>query len=202
MALDLMRAPYDLVEVPYSDRDELAQLTGGYIYVPVLVLDDGEVLVESRNIVERLVAMPAGKHLVPSPWEGPIWAFHDFSDGALEDVLFRIASPAVRDAWTRPGRARAVHAHQGTEVRRRLRRRLGPRARHPDRKSPSPRGPVAEDLSARPYLFGDTPTLADVSLYAQCIMLDEADPTLLPRISPALVAFARALESVARLRRI
>jgi glutathione S-transferase len=29
--LDLMGAKYDTIEVPYSDRDELARLTGGYI---------------------------------------------------------------------------------------------------------------------------------------------------------------------------
>ena len=35
--------------------------------------------------------------------EGPIWAYADFCDGPLEDVLFRIASPLIRDAWQSPG---------------------------------------------------------------------------------------------------
>src|SRR5438105_9228406 len=85
MVLDLMGQSYETIEVPYSDRDALATLTGGYIYVPVLALDDGTVLTESRNICERLVARPRGARLVPSPLEGPIWAYHDFVDGPLED---------------------------------------------------------------------------------------------------------------------
>ena len=50
--LDLLGARYDLVEVPYGQRDELARLTGGYVYVPVLVDDDGKVVVESCDICE------------------------------------------------------------------------------------------------------------------------------------------------------
>jgi glutathione S-transferase len=50
MVLDLLGRRYDLVEVPYLDRNELAGLTGGYIYVPVLVGDDGRVTTESRSI--------------------------------------------------------------------------------------------------------------------------------------------------------
>src|SRR5262245_52118424 len=103
MLLDLMGARYDLVEVPYLDRDELATLTGGYVYVPVLVHDAGNVITESRTICERLLADPnAAARLTPSPWEGPIWAYADFTDGPLEDVMFRIASPAMRDRWARP----------------------------------------------------------------------------------------------------
>ena len=34
MLLDLLGAAYELVEVPYEDRNELAQLTGGHILVP------------------------------------------------------------------------------------------------------------------------------------------------------------------------
>src|SRR6478736_4468170 len=39
MLLDLIGARYELVEVPYGDRNEIARVTGGYIYVPVLVGD-------------------------------------------------------------------------------------------------------------------------------------------------------------------
>src|SRR5262245_8053817 len=102
MALDLVGARYELVEVQYGDRDELATLTGGYIHVPVLVDDDGKVLVESRTICEKLVEKDKTGRLVPSPLEGPIWGYVDFTDGVLEDPLFKIASPAVRDAWKRP----------------------------------------------------------------------------------------------------
>lgn len=97
MALDLAKIPHEVVEVPYLDRSELVRLTGGYIQVPVLELDDGTALFDSRAILEWIA--PRAPHLVPSPWDGPIWAYADWVDGPFEDVLFRIASPDVRDAW-------------------------------------------------------------------------------------------------------
>src|SRR3954465_6434039 len=81
MLLDLLGAEYDLVEVSYTDRGELAELTGGYVQVPVLLTEEGRVLVESRVICEHLLAGPDGARLVPAPLEGPIWAYADFVDG-------------------------------------------------------------------------------------------------------------------------
>src|SRR5579872_2778423 len=76
MVLDLLGAKYELVEVPYGDRTEIAKATGGYIYVPVLV-DGAKVVTESRDICEHLLAGEAGARLVPAPFEGPIWAYAD-----------------------------------------------------------------------------------------------------------------------------
>jgi glutathione S-transferase len=196
--LDLMGAKYERVEVPYCDRDELATLTGGYVYVPVLVDDTGKVMTESRAICEHLVAMPAGKKLVPSPLEGPIWGYHDFVDGPLEDILFRVGSPGVRDAWPRPGeRALYVLVKE---------RKFGAGcvdAWERDQgaliaKARVLLGPTLKTLGARPFLFGDAPTLADAALYGLCAMLEEGDRALLPRVAEPLVGFARRLEAVAR----
>lgn len=195
MVLDLMGQPYGLVEVPYSDRDELARLTGGYIHVPVLVDDDGTVVTESRTICELLVGRPRGARLVPPPWQGPIWAYGDFVDGALEDVLFRIASPAIRDAWPTAGE-RALYAvikerkfgAGCVEAWQRDQHGLIGRARHL-------LTPTLATLAARPFLFGDAPTLADAALYGNCKMVEEADPRLLASIAEPLVAFSRRLEA-------
>src|SRR4051812_18178179 len=81
MVLDLMGQRYEIVEVAYSERDELAKLTGGYIHVPVLIDDAGQAITESRTICERLLVGDAAARLLPSPWEGPIWAYHDYVDG-------------------------------------------------------------------------------------------------------------------------
>ena len=177
--LELMGQPVTLVEVPYVDRSELLALTGGYMHVPVLEDDDGSVVVESRAIAERLIARPAGAKLVPSPWEGPIWAYCDWVDGPLEDVLFRLASPAVRDAWPtlaerafytlikeRKFGAGAVDswARSRDELLARGRALLAPTAR---------------TLGASPFLFGERPTLADAALYGQFAMLG-ADAKLTP----------------------
>jgi glutathione S-transferase len=59
-------------------------------------------------------------------------------------------------------------------------------------------GPTLRTLSARPFVFGDTPTLADAALYGTCAMLEGSDPALLGRISPELVTFARRVEEHAQ----
>jgi len=193
MLLDLLPKKYELIEVAFTDREELAQLTHGYIYVPVLEDDDGSVIVESRVICERLLASADASHVVPSPLEGPIWAYADFADGPLEDVLFRIASPSVRDTWPtaferalyvlikeRKFGAGCVDAweRQQPELLTRARQLLAPTLR---------------TLEKRPFLFGDSPTLADAALYGNCAMLEEASS--LSRVSPGLTAFARRVEA-------
>lgn len=196
--LDLLRRPYELIEVSYGDRNELAALTGGYIYVPVLVDDAGKVLCESRTICEELLREPSAAALVPSPLEGPIWAYHDFVDGPLEDVLFRISTPAVRDTWGTPfERALYVLIKE---------RKFGAGCVDDwlrDRpallqKARQLLAPTLSTLERVPFLFGDTPTLADAALYGNCIMLEEADKTLLPQVSPTLLAYARKVEQAAR----
>ena len=195
MLLDLLGTTYDLIEVSYGDRNELANVTGGYIYVPVLVDEHGDVLVESRVICERLLQGFAGARLVPSPLEGPIWAYADFADGPLEDIMFRIASPDVRDAWKTPAE-RGLYVM--TKERKfgvgcvdawlRDRGELAARARHL-------LAPSLKTLEQRPFLFGDHPTLADAALYGNCVMLEEASADLLPRVAPALGPYLRRLES-------
>jgi glutathione S-transferase len=200
MLLDLMGARYEIVEVSYSHRTELASLTGGYIYVPVLVDDSGKTITESRTICETLVATKAGAALVPSPWEGPIWGYVDFVDGPLEDVMFRVASPSVRDAWKDPGeRALYVLIKE---------RKFGAGcvdAWEKDRaaliaKARSFLAPTLRTLAAKPFLFGDAPTLADAALYGQCAMLEEAETGLLARVAEDLVHYARRVEARAKQR--
>lgn len=195
MLLELLGLEHELVEVPYSDRTELAKLTMGYVYVPVLVFDDGSVVVESRDICERLLTGKAALALVPEPWQGPIWAYADFVDGPLEDVLFRLASPRVRDAWQSPSdRALYVLIKE---------RKFGAgcvsqwERDQPQLLARATRllGPTLATLKQQPFLFGDRPTLADAALYGVCAMLEESDPELLTRVSPALGPFMRRLEA-------
>jgi glutathione S-transferase len=198
MLLDLLRRRYELIEVSYGDRNELAALTGGYIYVPVLQTDAGKVLCESRLICEELLGYPAESALVPSPLAGPIWAYQDFADGPLEDVLFRISTPAVRDAWTSPfERALYVLIKERkfgagcVDAWLNDRPALLAKARHL-------LAPTLSTLEKSPFLFGSAPTLADAALYGLCAMLEEGSADLLPQVSPTLVIFARRLERAAR----
>jgi glutathione S-transferase len=194
MLLDLMGRTYDLVEVPYGDRTEIATITGGTLLVPVLVADDGKVIGESRDICEALLTGDAKRRLVPAPFQGPIWAYADYCDGPLEDVLFRIASPAIRDRWERVSdRALYVFIKE---------RKFGAGcvdAWERDRdalvaKAKRLLAPSLATLAEQPFLFGERPTLADTALYGLCAMLEEGEPVLLDRVSNALAPYMRRLE--------
>jgi len=200
LLLDLLGRRYTTVDVPYSDRSELATLTGGYIYVPVLVEDDGTVITDSRRICEHLLTGEAGARFVPPPFEGPVWAYCDWCDGALEDVLFRIASPAIRDRWRNPSdRALYVLIKE---------RKFGAGcidAWERDREGLLERAnallaPTARTLAARPFLFGDAPTLADVSLYGEFAMLTYGDPQLVTRLPAEFPPWLRRLEELTKTR--
>jgi glutathione S-transferase len=191
--LDLMHVRYELVDVQYGERNELAQLTGGYVYVPVLVDDDGSVTIESREICQRLVARQQGAFLVPSPLEGPIWAYADFCDGPLEDITFRIGSPETRKQWpTASDRALYTMNKERKfgagciEQWERERAQLMARARRL-------LAPSFSTLAKRPFLFGDAPTLADAALHGQTMMLHEAAPALLAELAPDLAEHGRRI---------
>jgi glutathione S-transferase len=163
--------------------------------VPVLVDDGGRVTVESRRICELLLADDSTSRLAPSPLEGPIWAYSDFCDGPLEDLLFRVASPYVRDAFEAPGEralytlikerkfgAGCVDQWQGD------REALLDRAR-------LLLAPSIRTLRSVPYVFGDAPTLADAALYGFLAMLFEAEPSLPGALAPELCPYMARLEA-------
>jgi len=199
MLLDLAGLKYELIDVDYVDRHELARVSQGYVYVPVLVTDEGRAITESRNICEHILQGNVGQKLVPAPFQGPIWAYSDFTDGALEDVLFRIASPAVRDAWPTPfarglyvlikerkfgaGCVDAWERDQGALI----------------EKARVLLAPTLQTLAAQRFLFGDRPTLADAALYGQCAMLEAGSASLLEAVAPQLVGYARRVEAAAGL---
>ena len=189
MLLDLLGLSYEPIDVVYGDRSELAQVTGGYIYVPVLVDDDGTVVTESRSICERLLTRPGAARLVPKPFEGPIWAYADYCDGPLEDVLFRISTPIIRDKWPSPfERALYVLIKERkfgagcVDAWAKDREQLLVRARHL-------LAPTTSTLIEQPFLFGDRPTLADCALYGNLTMLHAADPALVGALAEPLVAY-------------
>jgi len=195
MVLDLLGRRYDCIDVTYGDRSELASVTGGYIQVPVLVDDDSSVTVDSRAICVRLLQGTAEESLLPSPWQGPIWAYADWCDGPLEDVMFRLASPGTRrrltDPWERAlyvfikerkfGKG-CVDAWEAT----RDALLAGARAMlEPSRRT----------LGSVPFLFGDRPTLADAALYGQLVMLEVADRTLPGAVAPEFVDWMQRMRA-------
>jgi glutathione S-transferase len=195
--LELAGLAHEVVEVRYGEREELAALTGGHILVPVLVLDDGEVITESRRICERLASLPAARAFVPPALRAAMWAYHDHIDGTVEDVLFRIASPDIRTQWaTAWERALYVFIKE---------RKFGAgcvdawHAARPELFACARAllEPTRQVLSEQPFVFGDVVSLADIALYGQWAMLEAASPNtgeLLDQLSPVFVAHARRVE--------
>lgn len=195
IVLDWLAQPYELVEASYGDRNELATVTGGYIYVPVLVTDAGRVLTESRDICEHLLSEHPQVPLAPAPLEGPVWAYHDWVDTSLEDVLFRIASPSIQRAWPTPGE-RALY----TLIKERKFGAGCVDAWYREREALTTRaqkllGPTLRTLSQQPFLFGNRPTLADAALYGNCVMLQEGVEQLLPSIASELLRYVERCEA-------
>jgi glutathione S-transferase len=186
--LDLAGIRADVEDVPYGDRSTLVALTGGYLHVPVLVDDNGGVHVESRAISALLIEQYA-PGLVPFPLDGPVWAYADWCDQVLEDACFKLAAPGIQRRFPRHV-DRALYAlikerkygagcvaaweSSSPELLERARAALEPSQR---------------TLSARPYLFGDEPTLADAALWGQLAMARFAgvEPTTLGASLPAWV---------------
>lgn len=195
MLLELLGRKHEVIDVKYSDRTELATLTGGYIYVPVLVDDDGSVTVESRQICEKLLVGAAKQALTPSPWEGPIWGYADFADGPLEDVLFRIASPALHHRFEDAGEQALF-----TLIKERKFGAGCVEQWHRDRDLLVERGrrllaPSLATLEQTPFLFGTRPTLADAALYGLLAMLECADPALLTLLASPLAHYKERVEA-------
>lgn len=196
--LDLAGASYETSEVRYGDRRELVAVTGGYLQVPVLVDDTGSVITDSRRICEHLLVGDAARRLTPSPFEGPIWAYADFCDGPLEDVLFRVATPLlVAHKETAEERALFVYVKE---------RKFGAGCIErwaAERDALVAQGrrllePTTRTLSAQPFLFGADPTLADAALYGTLAMLHEAEPGLPARFGNVLLGFMERLEERCR----
>lgn len=175
--LELAKVPFELVDVRYGDREELARLTGGTIQVPVLELDDGTPIVDSRRIVEHLVQTDERvARLVPEADAALVWAYVDFANGPVEDAAFRLASPGIAQRFEtaferalfvlskeRKFGSGCVQAweHDGDALFDRLVSALEPTTR---------------TLTHRPFLLGREPTLADLALLSQLLMLDLGAP--------------------------
>jgi glutathione S-transferase len=193
MALELTGSAYEAVDVPYGDRTELAELTGGYIQVPVLVAD-GEVITDSRNICRWLVGRPWGRWLAPPDLAAAVWAYADWCDGPFEDIMFRVATPQIARRFARlADRALFVYIKE---------RKYGPgcvgqwEREHESlvKRAAELLQPTLQTLQNQPFVFGGDPTLADAALYGQFAMLSAADPGLPAKVSKAIEPWMKRLE--------
>jgi glutathione S-transferase len=187
--LELKGLACEFVEVPYLDRREVAALTGGVVTVPVLA--DGDTVVwESARITAYLDARhPHSLRLAPLGAAAAV--FEGWADNVLEDVAFRLATPAIENrlAAHNGGRDDARALYRLLKERKfgagcieawvdgapalltRLRALLAP---------------LEETLEAQPFLLGDRPTLADAAVYGNLFMLEWGMPGWVQRTLPGL----------------
>jgi glutathione S-transferase len=162
----------EAVEVPYLDRRALLAVTGGSVHVPVLE-HDGEVVKDSAAITAWLDA-----RFAPSLRTDPLAVvLEQWADGVLEDQAFRLASPGLEEriAGWNGGRADAPAMFRIVKE-----RRFGPGcidAWRADRAGFADRvcgllEPLGRALATRPYLLGETPSVADAAVFGQLHMIE------------------------------
>ncbi|MFO0547224.1 MAG: glutathione S-transferase N-terminal domain-containing protein [Polyangiaceae bacterium] len=195
-AIELVHVPCEVIDVPYGNREELATLTGGSIQVPVLVRDgDARPIVDSRRILRTLVDEdPRFGSLVPAPLAGPIWAYADWISTTVEDLAFRLATPGIAERFRT--------AFETALFRFVKERKYGAGcveawARDADSLFAAlteALAPTVSTLSARPFLFGDAPNLADASLYGQIAMLEHGAPDYVAALPKPLLEWKTRFE--------
>ncbi len=187
--LELKRVPYLYVEVPYLDRRELLELTGGSIHVPVLE-DGGTVVTDSARITAWLDERHA-----PNLRSDPLAVLVEaWADQILEDVTFRIACPLVE-----PELPRLLGGRDDARALWRLlkERRFGPgciEAWARDAEGLNARAsallePLARKVAASPFLLGGSPSLADAAVFGQLAFLELASPGWVAARAPGLAAW-------------
>ncbi len=158
---------FEIVEVDYIDRHQLLAASG-QIMVPALTLTNGDTVVDSNRIVQRLGKLYPEPTILPPGWRGLHQALTRYFETEVEDVLFRVAMGDELEYYRRLGPERLafyrlirerkygdgfcermVHEHQQNLER--ARRVLAP---------------LDEALADKAFLLGRI-GLADFALYGQ-----------------------------------
>jgi glutathione S-transferase len=186
--LELKGLAYDVVEVPYLDRRELLEVSGG-IMIPVLV-EGGEVIADSARITAWLDERHAPS-LRPGALVGAATAVEAWADNVLEDVAFRLAAPAIepRMAAREGGRSDAPALFRLVKE-----RRFGVGALDQWRAEAPILGarlaallaPWARTLTQQPFLLGERPTVADTAVWGQLFMIEDALPGRVHELAPGM----------------
>ena len=191
--LDKLNLEYETVDVPYTNRTELVELTGGRVVVPAIAHND-RVIVESRTICEYLLDLTQNE-LVPEGKEAGIWAYSDWCDSILEDVLFRIATPGISEKFSTTFE-KALFAYVkerkfGTgcvQLWRDTQTELIAKAKELLQQT-------IKSITANGYVIGETISYADVTLLGHLAMVEYANSSLVAAISNVLPDYMARVRS-------
>jgi len=144
LTFGLERIGYESLVIEPQDRGEVEKISGQSL-VPVMVDNDGTVIVESNRILRHLAAMPESRLLPSSRRDQTLtWVLVDRADVILSPICKRLTRRVDDDES--PLRDDDLRV-----LRRRLEDELA----------------VIEGILERgPYLFGDHPTVADIATHA------------------------------------
>lgn len=169
----------DVVNVPYLDRRELVSLTGR-VMVPVLV--DGDVVVDDSPRILAYLDERYGPSLRGGPLGSLGLVVEQWADGPFEDAAFRLACPGLE--------ARLGEHDPGREQEARAMFRLVKERRYGagcidawkrDQAKYSAQvlellAPIVEAVKQRPFILGESLSLADVAVAGQLFMVESALP--------------------------
>jgi glutathione S-transferase len=178
--LELKGLAYECIEVPYLDRREVVRWTN-QVVVPVLV--DGDRAIHDSPAIAAYLDDRYSPNLRP----GVAAAIESWSDTTLEDIAFRIASPAVEPkiAALNGDRDDARAMYRFVKERKFGAGCIDAWAR--DQTQLTARlCAMVESLRPSPFLLGDAPTLADAAVYGNFWMLEWAMPGWVWREVPHL----------------
>ena len=144
LAFGLERAGFQSLVIDPEDRAEVRKISGQPL-VPVMVDNDGSVIVESNRILRHLAAMPDSRLLPPGRRDQTLtWVLVDRADVILSPICERLTRHVDADGSPLSDDDLRV-------LRRRLEEELA----------------VIEGILERgPYLFGDHATVADIATHA------------------------------------
>ncbi len=189
--LKLKNLACEVVDVPYLDRAELVKLTGT-IYVPVL--HDGDTVVsDSARIVEYLE-----KKGGPTVYGDPLASvLEQWADEYFEEFAFKLACPGLEE---RMGREQGLEAKALFTLIKERRYGAGCIAQWKRDEAQWRENtlkllaPIAQTLTKRAWLVGESPSVADAALAGQLTMVEFAFPNFVATHVPALSAWYAKLK--------
>ncbi len=187
--LEFKGVDFEVVEVDYLERKELL-IASGQMTVPAVTLTNGETIVDSARIANRLEEIHPEPTIFPLGWRGLHIALADYIDNRLEDAVY---PAAIADELAYYGGQGADRAALWRLVRERkygagfVDRMIADEAANWKR-ARAALAPFEEQLSSRPFLTGRI-GLADFSLYGQLYYFAFTGKMKIPAEMKNLIAF-------------
>ena len=187
--LEFKGVEFEVIEVDYLERKELL-IASGQMTVPAVTFANGETIVDSARIAERLEQMHPEPTIFPPGWRGLHVTLADYIDNRLEDAVY---PAAIADELAYYGSQGADRAALWRLIRERkygagfVDRVMADETANWERVRAA-LAPFEEQLAERPFLTGRI-GLADFCLYGQLYYFAFTGELKIPAEMKNLIAF-------------